>query len=397
MHVRIAHVTPYFQPQLGYEEHYLTREQKRAGNEVCIITSDRYFSFPDYKDSVEHILGSRKVGTGLFNVDGVSVYRLPCLYEWGAAIVVYGMKRALKIFAPDVVHAHYMLYPSSILASLNKSMGFKLVVDQHMINDDQPRSPWKFFAYRIYKRLAFQLLSRRVDRFIALTPAVLRWLQEEFNVDSRSITLVPLGADASFFRRDEQFRAQYRNLLHLSDDELLVTYAGKLLPEKDIDVLIKGVAPLIEEYGKMKVLLLGSGSKRYVSEILALAKSHNIAESLILHDLVDRGELVKFYNASDVGVWLGRPSITIIEAMSCGLPVVLAKSLQTCHLLAYDNGFSFSPGDPNEFKMCLERLVEDENLRLSMGQRSRKLVEEKLNWCVIAKKTLDIYREVLSN
>lgn len=393
--MRIAHVTPYFQPKLGYEEYYLTKEQKKAGNEVCIITSDRYFSFPDYKETVENILGNRKIGSGIFNVNGVLVYRLPCIFEWGAAIIVYGIKRALEIFSPDVVHAHYMLYPSTILASLNKSMNFKFVVDQHMINDDQLRSPWKSFAYKVYKKMAFQLLSGKVDKYIALTPAVLRWIQEEFNVDREKISFVPLGADSNLFRSNEFFRSQYRDFLNLDYDDILVTYAGKLLPEKDIEVLIEGIAPLIKKHGKIKVLLLGSGNKTYISKIFALAKKHRIEKSLILHDLVDKRELVKFYNASDIGVWLGRPSITIIEAMSCGLPVVLANSLQTSHLLEYNNGFNFSKGDSNEFRTCIEKLIQNENLRLHMGQLSRRLVEEKLSWEVIAKKTLDIYGTIL--
>jgi len=365
--LRIAHFTPYFQPQLGYEEYCLPKKQRDAGNEVCIVTSDRYFPFPDFEHSVGYVLGSRKVGSGLFSEDGVMVHRLPCLFEWGAGILVYGLKKVLRNFAPDIVHAHQMLYPSSVLlAFIKSSVGYKLVVDESMIIDDFPRTPWKHLAYLTYKKLAFPLLSKEGDWFIAKTPAVLRWLQEKLNVDSRLITLVPLGADADLFRPHEQFRIQYRRLLHLRRDEVLVTYAGKLLPDKDIDILIKGIAPLMKKYGNIKVLLLGSGGKKYVSEILGLAGKYNIRKNLILHKLVGHEELAKFYNASDIGVWLGKPSITIIEAMASGLPIVLAKSEQTCHLLA-DNGFAFSRGNPHELEICLARLIQDEKSRYQMG------------------------------
>ena len=343
-------------------------------------------------------LGNRKVGVGLFYENGIPVYRLPCLVERGAAILTYGVKKALENFAPDVVHAHDSINPTSVLAALHKrSLRYKLVVDEHMVIDDFPRTPWMQLAYTFYKKLAFSFLSKRADGFIAITPAVFRWLQKEIGISSQLITLVPLGANTDLFRRDERYRTQYRNLLHVSDDEVLVTYAGKLLPAKDIDILIKGIAPLIKKYKKMKVLLLGSGNRKYLSEFLTLAKKYKIYGSLILHNLVTHEELARFYSASDVGVWLGRPSNTIIEAMSCCLPIIIAKSEQTRHLIAYNNGISFSRGDSHEFETCLERLIQDENLRHHMGLRSRKLVEDKLSWDIIAKKTLEIYRRILAN
>lgn len=72
-------------------------------------------------------------------------------------------------------------------------------------------------------------------------------------------------------------------------------------------------------------------------------------------------------------------SISIIEAMACGLPIIIAESDWTGYYLEYINGFSFKVRDTNSLISILSRLVEDSEPRKSMGARSRKIVEDKLN------------------
>jgi hypothetical protein len=40
--MKIIHVIDYFQPQLGYQETFLAKEQAKQGHEVYVLTSDRY-------------------------------------------------------------------------------------------------------------------------------------------------------------------------------------------------------------------------------------------------------------------------------------------------------------------------------------------------------------------
>ena len=60
--MKIVHVCDYIQPQLGYQEYYLAKEHAKMGHEVTVITSDRYYPFPNYENTAEKILGDRKMG-----------------------------------------------------------------------------------------------------------------------------------------------------------------------------------------------------------------------------------------------------------------------------------------------------------------------------------------------
>jgi hypothetical protein len=79
--MKIVHLIDYFQPVLGYQEAFLAREQLRLGNEVTVVTSDRYAPFPDYMNTVYPLLGERIRAPGRFIEEGIPVWRLPVQFE----------------------------------------------------------------------------------------------------------------------------------------------------------------------------------------------------------------------------------------------------------------------------------------------------------------------------
>ena len=60
--MKIVHLCSYIQPKLGYQEYYLAKEHAKMGHEVIVISSDRYYPFPDYNNTIKKILGNRFVG-----------------------------------------------------------------------------------------------------------------------------------------------------------------------------------------------------------------------------------------------------------------------------------------------------------------------------------------------
>ena len=83
--------------------------------------------------------------------------------------------------------------------------------------------------------------------------------------------------------------------------------------------------------------------------------------------------------------------------MSCGLPVIIAESEWTEHSLEYQNGYSFKAGDINRLSSILLELSINEESRKSMGNRSRRLVRDKLSWDKIASQYDAIYAKVVNN
>src|SRR3989344_996114 len=77
--MRIVNLIDYFQPKIGYQETFLSREFMKMGHETFVVTSDRYYPFPHFAKSVGNVLGKRYIGAGERIEEGINVLRLKSL------------------------------------------------------------------------------------------------------------------------------------------------------------------------------------------------------------------------------------------------------------------------------------------------------------------------------
>jgi glycosyltransferase involved in cell wall biosynthesis len=212
-------------------------------------------------------------------------------------------------------------------------------------------------------------------------------------IELDNISFIPLGVDTNLFIKNEADRTEIRTKLGIPNTDILIIYAGKITPDKDLEVLLQASAPSLVD-NDLKLLLVGSGPSYYRSSLLKIVDKLRLNDKVIMHEFVKKEELPKFYSAADLGIWSGGISSTTQEAMSTSLPIIVVRSDSANHLIEYDNGLSFPRGDIEALRECITLLIENEGLRLEMGKRSRKLAEDKLSWTNIAKQTMDLYNSI---
>jgi glycosyltransferase involved in cell wall biosynthesis len=227
-------------------------------------------------------------------------------------------------------------------------------------------------------------VKNKVDSFFAISDEWKELLTKLFDIPHRKVVVVPLGADLEFFKFDERARAKVRNRLKLAPEDVIVVYSGKIIKTKELHSLIKAIAPLIKQDRRVKLLVVGRGEISYTEYLKDLCLTLGISNNVIFHPWVHRRRLPDFYSASDIAVWPGSPSISIVEAASVGLPIILKRSAITKYTLRKNNGLTFEQGNIDELRECLRNLIYDEKIREEMGQKSRLLVEQELNWRAIA-------------
>ena len=239
-------------------------------------------------------------------------------------------------------------------------------------------------------------MLKRADGYIAVAESARRWLSREWGIRYDRIQIIPLGADSNLFSPSMLKRRIMRKELGVEKEGVLIIYAGKLIPEKDIEILLHAATPLINKHRNVKVLLIGNGPKEYMNKLLQLVDKYKIERNVLFYPFQHKTVLSEYYNAGDVGVWPGQDSITIVEAMATGLPIIIPRSYRNFHYLENNNGVNFPRGNSKELTECLEQLVVDKDLRHKMNIKSRDLVERKLSWHVIAKQTVDLYQKILA-
>ncbi len=102
----IVHIVAYFQPELGYQEHFLAREMATAGHNVHMVTSNRFHPFTNFDQTAGKVLGSRFTEAGTSQRDGYTVHRLPLKWEYHNRVIVSGLSKTLKELSPDLVILH---------------------------------------------------------------------------------------------------------------------------------------------------------------------------------------------------------------------------------------------------------------------------------------------------
>jgi glycosyltransferase involved in cell wall biosynthesis len=239
-------------------------------------------------------------------------------------------------------------------------------------------------------------MSKKIDAFYAVSVAAVNWIVENLKVNPKRITFIPLAADSNLFKYSQNSRDQIRKKLGIHQTDVVLIFSGKFANDKKVDVLLKTVAPLLRLHSNFKVLLLGSCSPAYLKYLKQIITEEEIGNNVVIHPFVHRLDLPAFYSAADFAVWPCGMSISIIEAMSNSLPIIIARLEWTSHLLENSNGFDFTEGNISELRNCIKILFESPELRRTMGSNGRKLVEEKLSWANIERRFLQLYSAVMN-
>jgi glycosyltransferase involved in cell wall biosynthesis len=371
-----------FDPNKGYLEYYLAKELTRLGHKVSVFT----FGHGDKVDKKTLTEGFEVVSLPYLTV--LTPYHIPSLSA------VAHILRFIKSEKPEIIHCQPLNSPLSLVFISCKRLSRYRIVGSLITGEYSINSTIKSLKYNFGKIVIEHYVANRIAIFFAIDYGWKKTLLKLFNIATERIALIPLGADPSLFKYDMTARVNTRKLLGVSLDDIVVVYSGKIIPPKKLDILLKAIAPIIQQNYRVKLLLLGNGQPSCINYLKKLSSNLKISNNVIFSSWVHRTKLSDFYSASDIGVWPGSISISIIEAASVGLPIIVRRSLITNFATEYGNGFAFEPDNITELNAYLEKLITNYNLRIDMGEKSRLLVEQKLNWKTIAHLYLDAYRSI---
>lgn len=388
--MRIAHVVSYFQPEFGYEEYFSAREQAALGHEVHVITSDRIFPFKNVERMLSDI-GSpyrdRKRPGGTEKMEGFRVHRLPTRFEILFDLINYkGVDEKLAEIKPEVIHAHGLWQWGSFRsAKMKEKLQCRLIVDEHAYSTTYDQSPTlrNFLLdkeFRILRAPFGRYVLKRADEVVSICQETEDFLREFYKYpDSR---FIPLGVDHRKFSFRKDARKRVRRDLGIADDQYLLVTAGRLDRAKRVEHFIKSVELLDRD--DTTLVIIGQGDEDYLKRLKEMAGKRVRFLGFRRSD-----DLSDLYCAADLGLW-GKASITIREAMGCGLPLVLFNEPNMKDLLKWGNGIYVEPS-PGAVAHGINELLNSPEKRKEMGKKGRKGVEDELSVEAESRALLKLY------
>ncbi len=302
----------------------------------------------------------------------------------------------------DVVHSHYWL-SGQVGALARDRWGVPLVHSMHTMakvkNEALALGDTPEPAARV---IGEEQVVEAADALIANTDLEAKQLINLYDADPGRVEVVHPGVDTGVFRPfSDSERASARRARDLTDDALVLLFAGRIQPLKAPDVLLRAVAELLvrrpDLRSRLVVPVVGGPSGSGLERPAALA---NLAAELRIDDVVrfvapvPQDELAQWYSAATlVAVPSYNESFGLVaaEAEACGAPVVAANvgGLATVVRDGH-SGLLVDTHEPRDWALALERVVGDEEFRDRLAEGALAQARQ-FSWEATAAHTVQVY------
>jgi glycosyltransferase involved in cell wall biosynthesis len=335
----------------GAENHLadLIRHQRDCGMEVTLA----------------FLRGQGSLGSAV-HLLGVKVHPL-VLRFYGDPRPLVRLRRLIKLGAFDLIHAH--LPPGELYARLALlGVGARrvpMLITKH--NDER-------FYDGPGQRVMCRWVARRASAVIAISDAVRRYMAGE-GIDPEKLRTIHYGIDAtSFVEARDGHGMAVRRRWDVAPDELVIGFAGRFVPQKSIDTLLRGFALFVKEKtARVRLALVGQGPLE--PSLRRLANELAIANKIIwagFHDDM-RGVMRAFDIFAITSVHEGF-GLVLLEAMASARPVVATRAGGIPEILDDgETGLLAPPLDAQAVSAALEKMT-DPALRARFGEAGRARV-----------------------
>jgi glycosyltransferase involved in cell wall biosynthesis len=292
--------------------------------------------------------------------------------------------RAARQHRATVVHAHH--YSPFVYSALARIWGgpSRIVFTEHgRLSDSGPSRK---------RRLANTLLGRSASRVFAVSRELGAHLAEE-GVPASRIDVIYNGIDVGPLPSAEA-RASVRADLGVSDHEVLVGTIGRLDPVKDLGTLIRAVQ-IAAAHRPFRLAIVGDGDERARLEHAALDAGISALVTFLGHRDDARRWLAgcDVYANSSISEGV---SLTILEAMAAGLPILATRVGGTPEIVDESCGTLVSSRDPAALADGLEWLAASPERRRGLGVAARRRVEAQFTIERMVAAYADVYQRLSS-
>lgn len=290
-------------------------------------------------------------------------------YAIGTYTLRLGMGYLAEIhrLRPDVVvcSAHPGDIGHWLLAGLKQRLGFKLVAWQCGYEYNPGRIKGiltRLFVPRFDFHLAYHSNARNYALQNGAAPEEVAVIQNTIN-EKRISRVSQQEARARLAARHPEI-----------GERRIVLFVGTLLPEKRVEALIGALNVLHRD----DCVLVVVGGGPHLPRLRSYANRRD--------DVVFTGAIVDavgmYFDAADIYALPGTGGLGINEAMAHGLPILAGHADGSADDLVHEgvNGYRLHQGTPEELAAQISRLLDDDDLRETMGAESLERITRRFSF-----------------
>ena len=291
------------------------------------------------------------------------------------------------------------LLDRTLLMMYYKALGKRIVFTAHNVNAAERDSNDSFL-----NRLTLKAQYRLCDHIFVHTEKMKRELVGDFGVREEAATVIPFGINNSIPDTSLTPR-EARSRLGIEEADKTILFFGNIGPYKGLEYLVAAFGEVLAHDPTVKLIIAGKvrdGGEQYANEILESIRRDVPPGRVISRiEFIPDEETEVYFKAADVFVLPYKfvfQSGVLFLGQSFGIPAIATDvgSLKE-EIVAGTTGFICPPCDSAGLSKAIERYFESDLYRNLDSRRLgiREYANERHSWDVVAKRTLQVYGQLL--
>ncbi len=292
------------------------------------------------------------------------------------------LKKVIKTFKPDILHAHY-LTSYGLIGALTFFKPFVISVWGSDIFD--------FPKLSLFHKALVRLILKKADVILSTSNIMAK---ETNKYTKKTVKILPFGTDLETFKPKE-----VKSLFNTND---IVIGTVKSLSEKyGIKYLVQAFNLVKKKYPELPLKLLLVGGGEQTKEIQKLLNELGLEKSVIISGAVPYNQVNVYHNMINISVFVSTQDsesfgVSATEASACSKPLVVSHIGGLPEVVEDGiTGIIVPPKDVQTTAKAIEKLVLDKELRERMGKAGRERVKRLFNWNESIRQMISVYKNIL--
>lgn len=396
--MRILHIVPTYLPAYRYggpiySVHELNKWLVKNGAEVTVYTTN--IDGPNDLDAP-----TNKPVT----IDGVKIHYFKSSFprSWFYSHDLRLALRDLRGF--DVVHITSVFLSASYLgAKYAKKAGIPYIISPR--GSLIPELIKKKSTIR--KKLYINLIEKRNLIGASAIHFTTELEKEEYlklGLPLKGAIVIPNGIEVHENIKPQEHENKFRKKFDISGNAKIILSLGRLNWKKGFDTIIPAFAEVAKQELGVVLVIAGSDSDEpgYKKKIESQITNH---KSLITNKVIFTGDLrdddkKAAYQSADIFVmpsYSENFGISAVEAMSASVPVIVTDSVGIASDIRGAKAGLVIKKDKTQLVKAILGLLRDHSLRIALGERGKKLVQEKYAWPEITRYWISEYEKIVTS
>ena len=345
--MKIVHVTHHYIDGWGYQDNLFPLYQKKAGDEVVVISDINHLPQKDRESILEK-------GNEYYD-NSIKIIRIKCYANTvNTSLICRGLYRHLIKEKPDLIFHHGVDSSTLIVSTWYKIRHPKTVlfVDSHADFVNMTKNKlWHLLYEQIWLTCICKLIAPWVNKYYGVSAFRCKYLHQVFRIPKKKIDLLPLGGDTDKVETIKETATELRNKYKIPTDNFVISSGGKMDATKGTLDLIDAFHSIKQTFPNTSLVLFGNMDEEVKNEV---AKHDDI----VVIGWCDRKQTLELLKLSDVAVWPLLHTSLIEDAVACATPIIVKESENVSHFAEEKNGIFLKRGDRTELEKALTDIRE---------------------------------------